>query len=477
MAKNLQKLHDLSKLPAFEAMTSKIAKNGPEGEWKQSRLANFKGTHFHPVLREVLDDYAGKEADALSRLNQRITRLLFWMPTAHLFNVMHHWVVGRGWDNFTPMGIASLAITTPKAIMSVLRQDSTQEELMRLGAGLIWPSVRNRNAKEKIATSLGEEVRNNKSTYGPLADHLGVPLKDLGDSVYNASSHVMWAGNDMFITQRYMELRRKGISPEQAIIQVERDIPSYKMLSRLFTDKPVGRTVQEYLTEKGGFVTFARYHNNMMTAYTNMLKDVFHKDSTLGDRVEGVGKLLALGMLGMVFFPAMDMLQKKMTGNEGASQQRRGPMSVPHAFGEMKEGETDIAAPIRTMLSISPMYTTLLETLFNRDFRGKPIVEPGTVKKAFDGDGKAAGLAATQAAGHAIRGLISPVNTLSNAAKKDIGPLGAIRDAATDAKDPSQKANKFKALLPMHHQRDTMQRARAGGSDILESAYYKVFGR
>jgi Inorganic Pyrophosphatase len=475
MARHLTELDRLRNTPEFEKLSTTNQGTAKERGWSESNLPNFKGTYMHPDLKAVFDDFAGHLETPYSQLNSAITKMLFWMPTAHLANVGAHWFTGRGWDNFTPKGVRSLVMDTPKAIKSVVTQDAFQMQMRREGAGTIFGSVLTRDMMPKIAKAFHEDIVANPSKWGPIADKLGVPLKKLGQAVYDASSKVMWAGNDAFMTQRVMELMRKGKTMREAIIDTERDIPNYRLPTKIIGSGDKGRQLALAMGDPR-ILSFGRYHYGMMNSYAGIVKDALGKDATAGDRLEAVGKLMATGMLGLVVFPLLDQLQKKMTGNEGATQQRRGPVSIPSHIAGALQGKEDVMSAARATATIPPLYQTILETLSNHDFRGKPVVEPGDVAAAAKGSAVAGGRAALQFGSHAARGLVSPLNTLSNAVKKDVGPLGALRDQATDAKNPSAKAVKYEKLIGMHNQRDSVSRFKHGGSDPLEAAYNRLFG-
>ncbi len=473
MARNIIELARLSSTPEFNKLSTRSNNYAKEMGWEESKMPNFKGTYMAPELREVFDDYAGPKGnafDTLRNLNQAVTKLLFWTPTAHIANVGAHWFVGRGFDNLRPSGFK----TSLRAMQSVMKQDHIQKEMMENGAGLIYPNVQTRNFIEQVAKGVGESMsKDPKSGWREIARKAGVPFEALHDAVYNKfSSKVMWAANDMFLTQRYLELKAKGMDPKEAIAKAERDIPNYRVPTRLGGGGAKGRALS-LIAQDNTIFAFSRYHVGMMNAYSDMTRGIFGKNSTVGDRVEALGKLLALGTLAAAY-PIVDYLAKATTGNPDATQNRRGPLSIPYHLNEALHGREDLASAARSTMTIQPFISTLMETYFNKDFRGKSIVEPGDVAAATKGDLRSAGKVGIQFGEHAARGLVSPVGTLENTIKKKNNPGEGIRDQLLDQKNPSDAARAFARKQATINYKNANIRQRKGGSGVLEDLYNKA---
>ena len=484
MARHLAELDRIKKTPQFEKLSTTNRAKADERGWKETNLPNFKGTYMHPDLKAVFDDYAGHGGNAVTKplrdFNNWVTKALFWMPTAHINNVGTHWFVGRGFDNVTPKGVKSLLLDTPKAIKSVVNQDAFQRELRANGAGTVYGGVLTRDMAGQIGKAFEQDVARNPSKWGPIADKLGVPLQDMASAVYRWSSKTMWAANDVFLTQRIMELQRKGMSLKAAITETERDIPNYRIPIKVIGAGEKGRLLSRAMQDPL-ITSFGRYHYGMMNSYANIVKDALGPSSTAGDRLQAVGKLMALGMLVTAVYPALDKLHQLVTGNEAASAQRRGPTTIPHHLLAAFQGKEDAMAGLRSTLTLPPLTTSFLETLSNKDFRGKPIVEPGTMERVGKGSPQAAGKALLQEGEHAVRGLVSPVNTVETIAKKTEPGQSKLGQAArglygqaADVKDPSLKAQKYDRMHSIKNVRDERTRDKQGGSGVLEGLYNKA---
>lgn len=493
MARNLQELARIASTKEFQDRTTRNADAARDKGYIETRHPNFKGTYMDPRLAHLLDDYAKpgfNSPQALRDLNQGVTKLLFWMPTAHIANVGTHWFVGRGFDWATLPGWHRLAMTAPRAIRSVLNQDITQQRLMANGVGTIYPSVHTRNFIDQVAKSVGEEMEREPSKWGPVADAFGVPLGKLSKAIYDNSSKVMWAANDMFLTQRIMELEAKGLSTDQAIKQAERDIPNYRVPPQLFTGAKSGKAatwgrIMSQVFSDPMVSSFGRYHVGIWNSYANIFKDAFSKESSLGDRVDAAGKMMAMGVLAFAVYPMLDKFAQVVTGNEDAEQQRRGPVAIPTHIAKALQGKEDVLAAGRATLTVPPFWSTVFETLANKDWRGKPIVEPGDVAAGAHGSVYRGGKAVVQEAEHAARGLISPLGTFSTAEKKadEPGAVGvakaagrAVRDQALDQKNPSDASRKFMRKQDVINDKNARLRERKGGYGPLEEGYSKIFG-
>lgn len=478
MARHLVELHRISNTPEFKKLTTRNEGKAKDRGWEETKLPNFRGTYMDPHLRYVFDDYhqAGDLApQALRRLSQQVTKLLFWTPVAHIANVGAHWFVGRGWDWVTPKGTRSLFLDGAKAIRSVIAQDETQQALAKEGAGLIYGSVLNRHFVDQVFRAVGEDMVRNKSKWGPIADKIGVTSKQLFDAIYDTSAKFMWASNDVFITQRVLELQRKGISMKQAIIEAERDIPNYRIPTTLITEGEWGRILQRAAADPA-ILAFGRYHYGVFNSFANILKDGLGKDSSLGDRLDAVGKMFAMGILAFIAYPLWDKAIQWITGNKDARAHRRGPNAVASHISDSLQGKADIMKAMRSTTTLPPLTSTAVETLLNRDFRGKQIVEPGDVRAGAQGDIKRGARAALQFGEHKLKGLVSPYSTLANADKKGLMPWSAIRDSLLDVKNPSPKGVRYEKMIPIHTDRSARSRFRQGGSGPIEKLYNRGAG-
>lgn len=475
VARHLQFLDNLKKDADFRRFAVPPGAKAPDG-FVTTSLANFKGWKMHPQLAHVLNDYAqpGVNEDAINtlrKISQGITKAIFWMPTAHIRNVAEHWFVGRGfrWLPFSG-GYKSLAEDGLRAIKSVVSQDELQSELRRAGAGTIYGGVINQGFMDNLAKGLGEAVAKNPSKWDPIARQFGLGPSDLVRAVYRASSKVMWAANDMFLTHAILENQRMGMSLPEAITQAERHIPNYRIPATIMGSGRGARIFAQIMSEPT-LTVFGRYHYGVFNSYANIAKDLVRGNGAA--KLDAAGNLFAMGLLAFAAYPMLDKAAQWLTGNDKASAARRGPLAIPSHLGAAARGKEDITSAARSTFTLSPLLSTAIEQLANKDYRDKPIIERGDVEQAARGSARAVGRVGVQEGEFLARGLVSPYSTLASAIDKGGGVGSAVRDQALDLKTPSPRAIKYGANSTKYNQRHARQRERAG-SGPLENLYNKV---
>ena len=154
----------------------------------------------------------------------------------------------------------------------------------------------------------------------------------------------------------------------------------------------------------------------------------------------------------------LDKAARAITGNEDASQQRRGPLAIPTHLNAARKGEEDFASAARSTFTLPPMLTTAIQAIGGKDYRGKNIIEPGDLRNAGAGSLPAAARAGAQGADFLARGLVSPYSTLSNTLHKKEGVGEGVRDQALDQKNPSAAARKYLAQVPRRSQQEAVSR-------------------
>lgn len=493
MARHLKELARLTETQAFKNLSSKNPASKEKG-FDETTLPNLRGVFLHPDVKAVFDDFAGNPQNGYRQLNSSITKLLFWMPIPHINNQGTHWFVGRGWDNLSiPKNFKLMMQHFPNAVREVATQGPYVRAMMKEGAGLIYPSVTTRDMLGKIAKNVGLEIERKPDQWDAIAGKLGVPIRKLHDAIYNNfSAPLMWSASDVFLVMRTMELEAKGMTKKQAIVEAERDIPNYRLPHVVGSKGQWGRQLAKTVGDPA-YVAFGRYHYGMINSYANIVRDALGKTKTLGDRVDAAGKLMAMGLLAAVIYPYMyDKLAQAVTGNDEAKAGRRGPTTVPYHVKEAADGKQDIMSAVRGVATVPPLLSGGLQLLNNKDFRGKSIVEPGDVRAAVRGDGKAAARAGTQLTEQVLRSAVSPYNTLASAIQKENSQPGAnerhpgaraaiaagkaVRDMTLDIKDPSEKNKAWQRKSPIMVEREARSRFKRGGSGPLEGVLGKVTG-
>lgn len=474
--------------PKWEQLTTMSGNEAADKEWTHSRthLKPFDKYYMHPDLRDVFDHYSqpglGGNSETLSKfrnLSRGITKLMFWIPTAHINNVAAHWFVGRGWDWMTPKGYQRLAATSMQAIRSVIKQDALQNLLRDNGAGTVYGGVLNENFLQKVAKDLDIAVEKS-GQWNAIAREFGFKgVKDMADAVYDASKRVMWSVNDMFLTQQILENMQKGMDIKTAINHAERHIPNYRTPAKIMGS----RLAAEYLSDPG-FTAFGRYHYGVFNSYAHMVKSIVN--GTPAQKWEALGNLAMVGVLMFAVKPVLDKMAQYVTGEDDAEIRARGPIALPHHIIQAIKGEATPESVVKSVLTPSPLISALQEARTNKDFADRDIVEPGDINQLFDPESgadageraRAAGRIGVQAGEHALRSLYSPYGTIAGAYGREQPLADAIRDMALDIKNPSEKAQKWMRVQPRRNESKARHRAQGKGSrGMFEDLYNNYLDR
>ena len=298
-------------------------------EAQGTTLPGWEGWRFDPRIREVMDDWHNKPGEPwyenLANLNHAVLGGLFMLPFRHMGNVGAHWYVGRGWDWLSVPGYVRMAKHTTAAFYDVLKQGPMTRQMLRQGSAMMLPRVLNQDFYGQMLKALGEDFRNNRTGWRFLWDKLNVKEEDIYNGWLKASSAAMWGFNDVLMQSRVRELMEsKKLPLDAAIKEAEKDIPNYRIHSRVMMDNNAGRAVSRYL-QSSMMSSFGRYNNNKWRTIADMVTDIVKGNRK--DRAEAVGKALALASL--VYFLSWPLTAaiQAMTGKKNTQASPVGPAS------------------------------------------------------------------------------------------------------------------------------------------------------
>jgi hypothetical protein len=476
----LQYLQSIKAELVARGMATPDAKVAERNGWKPSIAPQFKDLYMTDHVRAVLDDFTApgltsNEAwDRVRNLSEKVTKLMFIDPIFHLANVGTHWFTDRGWDWIKPEKLRVLASTSAQAIKSVLSQDTLQDTLHEHGFGGQYRGVLNQNRLQNIYTAAGHAIASNPSKWDPIARVMGMSAQDLGRAVYRASSKMMWAGNDMFLTQRVLERMHDGATMENAIMQSEKHFPNYRVPSYVIGANDWGRLASRMLRDNTLFA-FGPYHYGVFNSYAHIVKDAVKGNGQ--ERIDAAGKMFAMGLLAFAVYPALDKIARMATGNPDAEFRRRGPLTLPNHIVRAAQGKEDAlnTGPQGT-LTISPLAQGAMQQASNRDFAGRPINEPGDVTRVFQGPNRmqALGKVVTQRAASMAQNFISPYAMAMRAADNARGPISGFISQVADIKNPSPKAERYEREAAQINRQKALTRQQHGGLYPEEGLYNRL---
>jgi hypothetical protein len=415
---------------------------------------------FDPRVRERFDDAwkMGLTPERVQRLSGALTKTLFWYPVPHMFNEAVLYGMARGWDWANPFAWGRMARDFTMITRQIMTQDPKLDiEIERAGGSLMTGGIVTGQLYHNMGRAVGIHIERNPAWWDPIARTLGVGPSDLARGVYDNSRNVMWSFHDALYKQLYLEARRKGMSAEDAVNAVEHRFGSYRMPTRILKS----RLAQQILSDRA-FVAFGQYHRRVFGTVADSLKDLVV--GTGKERIDAAGRLVALGMMGLMAKFVLDRFAQYATGDEHAQSIRRGPLGPgTHLANVFGEGE-DIGSFQRGAVTLSPLLGTIVQEIANQEWNGQPIVKSGHAVAAAQylnrGEPTAAlahiGAMLAEKTIHLGHGLVAPWEQASQVLSKP-NKIKALTNILLDIKEPTPKANQFEvkqrqeALSRMHN--------------------------
>src|SRR6266550_3353996 len=421
---------------------------------------DFEGIAMHPDLAQAIRNNFepglgirnNPIVNAMRAINQFAVRSIFWNPVPHSMNSLLHYVVARGedWlpfkydkDSYLPTGLSldnyrrlgeswKQAANVFKAYYDVCTQGSILKDLNQSGVPLVQSSRDRANAHDAIGGLLDANLKAEPKLWAGWAQKFGLGKGvDAVRSVYDASGKALWAASDAMMAARVYELEAKGLTREEAIGKATVHMPDYVLPVKLFGIRGAPST----LSDPSVFM-FGRYHVKVLDSLAHMAMDAVGPKSTVEERRQAFGNIMAVGVLATVVYPALDSAVKSITSNGDAEVRRRGPLApitnVKEAVAP-EEGKPPrtYSSAISNLATLSPMIRTMKEALLdNRDWRGKAIIEPASPFY------KQAG----QLAEYLTKSAVSPYGTAEAATgEKGPGIVSTLAQQVTDTKVPTEE--------------------------------------
>jgi len=405
--------------------------------WKQSEIPDMKGIYLHPDLEQVLhNNYnpgieGGPKLDWLRTINQFAVRSIFWNPVPHSMNALMHYVVARGWD-WLPMPSNRYGANWTKSVIEGFKAAITQDELLqdlnRSGASLIMSKIDSQNVGKNLGYTLGTDLRNNPARWEQFARNWGLGRGvDAVNLIYNSAQRGLWTFSDALMASRVreLELNNPSMTREQAIAHARIHMPDYRLPIKMFGSSDLVRAMSDQR-----LAIFGRYHMGVFNSLGRMTMDLFK--GTPEQRKEALGNVFALAALGFIVKPMLDGLVQTFTGTKEAETRPRGPLAPLTSAYEVAQGKKDLGMALGNIFTFSPGLKQIVQTLSNRDFAGRRIVEPGssTLQKA------------AQYAEYSAGNLVSPYGTFGPAIQPGTAkgsPLHEFLSQIFDVKVPTEK--------------------------------------
>lgn len=414
--------------PEFGSIGMKFGEGEAPKSWTTTVNPSFRGYMLDPRVANVMDKYAsnmvkGKDPlRALTSLNGFLRTAIFFNPLIHIPNIGIHWLVNRGTAKFVnPKAYLRLGKTSARAINAVLHQNQDYIDMLNSGAPLLYSSQETRNMHNLLLGKMTNEIDKN-----PNLDFLKKAMKSINP--YVLSGKATWMINDVATMQAiYEEMETKDVTMEQAIKDVGSHIPNYRV--------PAGKIMQ--LLSNPNITMFGAYHYGALRSYYEMAKTLatgatqgrvpyaLNKktgsyERTYGgkeankNRAEVLDKLLMMGIIALVIYPAIDKALQKATGNPNAKIRRAGALTFPYNLAQVAAGTQDISQFIQSVITPAVGSKELISQMFNLDlFTGQHIRDTGAT----------AGEEFKEAVSHAV---------------KAVAPVAQYQKVSSGAQTPTQ---------------------------------------
>ena len=365
---------DLRENPEYKEHIGVPEESNPNPNWRnlnqvtENRLPFFKGTKFNPRFAEAIEDLMGRVStkdNALVKLTNLLTKAFLLNPIAHMHNEAVHWAVaGEGMPDAELM---------KKAYNSVSSQDELQQELLKSGISSMYSDRWVSNEMEKMFNGHLKEVMKS-GAYDKMQASSGLNPIEWFNAVSKHTGDLMWHTRDTMVTQLALHHMENGMTTQQAVRQVMKDMPNYRLPPRV-GEEILGETASRFLSNIGQSNTstaFFRYHYAIASEYGNMAKGIAEGGQERTKALNHLGRLIGLNFLyNAVFDPMYDAIAKKVGLGE-ASIRKAGPLHWIESATKMAHGEPNAALYFVLGVISPPLAFNLVESALGTSTTGIP---------------------------------------------------------------------------------------------------------
>jgi hypothetical protein len=257
--------------------------------------------------------------------------------------------------------------------------------MLKDGASLLSADVRNSAIQQSFMQKGSKEFIDSPEG-AALAKEYGISLGEIYDKISKKSSIAMWTVRDaMYVQQIKEKMQYEGLTQKEAIVEVERHLPSYRIASRV-GEKVLGGTLSRSLSQtlqNPNVSVFSRYHYGMVNSLIETAKDLSAiRQGKVGLKQfgHGVDTAVAIAVAMSVLYPFQDMMAAKLTSNPDAEQRRAGPYHIFDAIQKVAQDKKDGQAILAAVFTFNPVLLMASQLAFNRKlYNGQPVYHPGSV--------------------------------------------------------------------------------------------------
>jgi len=351
-------------------MIKKIGSYDIPENWKTTELPQFKGYLMPKRIANVLDTFYGQlkggNVGALTKMNLFLRTTIFFNPLIHVPNILVHWVVNRGIQWASPVGYVRMVTAGVKAIRDVLTLNDDYVKALNEGAPLLFSETKNADLYKAFLGKASYEMQSDPKMMDLIKQSFGLDnpmVQKVLDTInpYKISGKVTWAVNDIATLQAIYEEIGRGKSWSEAITDVGKHIPNYRLPAELFGSKQLMDAIKN-----PNLTMFSAYHYGALKSYFEMMKSLVMGDKGPKDiqgRIDAIGKIAMLGIVTYVIYPELDKMVKQMTGNKNAYVRRAGASTFIYNTQNLAQGKEDFTSWLTSVITPSVLASLPLDVL------------------------------------------------------------------------------------------------------------------
>lgn len=380
--RNAERAHDFleqyKSSPDFQEAAVKINGNRVPAGWRGTDLPQFHGYAFGPHTAEVLDWYAkrlrAEGPSVYTQLGNFLRTSIFFNPLIHTPNIGVHWIVEKGLTAVGPQNWGRILRTGSRAIDAVIHQNSDFLEALDEGAPLQSARLDNGVTTRLLVERMGKELEANATAAQKVAKALGYanPAK-LVKAVYDFSGKATWVTNDIAMLQAaYEHMDRTGSSFKEAIGDVSKHIPDYRLPTRILNSPALAK-----IMSNPNLTMFGSYHYGALRSYAEMAKGLISDDIPSAERAKSLDRLAMLGLVTFVAYPKLDKLAKLLTGDKTAEFRRAGASTFIWNLAQLARGNRTPTEVLESVATPAAHTKAAAELALNRNlYTGRKIYDP-----------------------------------------------------------------------------------------------------
>lgn len=387
----------------------------PEG-WRTVKFQQLRGYFFEPWTADALDSFYKdwqKGADWVTQVGNVVNHFavnsIFWTPVFHPMNIAAMWAYFKGLDKLNPGEWGIEAEAMKRAIISVTQHDSKYVEHLRAGAAFKTAAYDTQNFIPMTLNKAGMYVMRDPGFVEWFSNKAGIPA-NLVKKYFEFTSKTAWYTHDILTQQAIIAQELRGVPTAEAIRNVERIIPNYRLPSRMWREAKLPEWVPKYggadlsttyplSLFKSKWFLFGRWHYGELKALEQPLEAMI-KNAPEARRTQAISQIAMLTALYLAYKKLVQPEVQKLLDNKAAYARYPGVLGL---IDLAVTGDWDRF--VHWMFVTEPVAYEAAQIALNRNFwNGEPVWDPSAPFM----------VKAKQAGGAMAKSAVAPVAEISD---------------------------------------------------------------